>query len=133
MTDPRLRRFQAALVAALRRQVQHVVGGEEHRVGDCPGQAHLKNLQHREASKDPVITQGDESLAIRDGGAQPVGHPALALAWPECRFTIRQDSLTAWNALAGMRLSKATSPSGHCGKALPWKYQLLPLSARISP
>jgi hypothetical protein len=64
---------------------------------------------------------------------QPMGQPGFAVASPEFSCTIRHDSLTAWNALAGMPLSSDTSASGHCGYALPWKYQLLPLSARINP
>jgi hypothetical protein len=46
---------------------------------------------------------------------QPMEQPVLAFAAPESLFTIRQDSLTAWNALAGISLSKDTRPSGHCG------------------
>jgi hypothetical protein len=46
---------------------------------------------------------------------QPIGQPGFALAAPELLFTIRQDSLTAWKALAGMPLSSDTSASGHCG------------------
>lgn len=46
---------------------------------------------------------------------QPMGQPGLALAAPELLFTIRQDSLTAWNALAGIPLSNDTNASGHCG------------------
>jgi hypothetical protein len=46
---------------------------------------------------------------------QPMGQPVFAFAAPESLFTIRQDSLTAWNALAGIPLSSDTSPSGHCG------------------
>jgi hypothetical protein len=46
---------------------------------------------------------------------QPMGQPVLAFAAPESLFTIRQDSLTAWNALAGIPLSNDTSASGHCG------------------
>lgn len=46
---------------------------------------------------------------------QPMGQPALAFAAPESLFTIRHDSLTAWNAVAGISLSKDTSASGHCG------------------
>ncbi len=65
--------------------------------------------------------------------AQPIGQPAFAVASPDFLLTIRQDSLTAWNALAGIPLRSETSASGHCGYALPWKYQLLPLSARIRP
>jgi hypothetical protein len=44
-----------------------------------------------------------------------VSQPILAVARPESLFTIRQDSLTAWNALAGIPLSSDTSASGHCG------------------
>jgi hypothetical protein len=47
--------------------------------------------------------------------AQPIGQPGFAFATPELLFTIRQDSLTAWKALAGMPLSSDTSASGHCG------------------
>jgi hypothetical protein len=47
--------------------------------------------------------------------SQPMGQPVLAVARPESLFTIRQDSLTAWNALAGIPLSSDTSASGHCG------------------
>jgi hypothetical protein len=64
---------------------------------------------------------------------QPIGQPGLAAACPELGLTIRQDSFTAWKALAGICLSSDTRPSGHCGNALPWKYQFDPLSARISP
>lgn len=46
---------------------------------------------------------------------QPMGQPALAFAAPESLFTIRQDSLTAWSASAGIPLSSDTSASGHCG------------------
>jgi hypothetical protein len=46
---------------------------------------------------------------------QPMGQPALAFASPELLFTIRHDSLTAWKALAGIRLSSDTKASGHCG------------------
>jgi hypothetical protein len=48
-------------------------------------------------------------------GTQPIGQPAFAVASPECLFTIRQDSLTAWNALAGIPFRSETSASGHCG------------------
>jgi hypothetical protein len=64
---------------------------------------------------------------------QPIGQPRLALASPELRLTIRHDSSTAWKSLAGISFSSDTRASGHCGYALPWKNQLLPLSARISP
>jgi hypothetical protein len=57
----------------------------------------------------------------------------LAVAWPEFALVFRQDSSTASNALAGMRLSISTSESGHCGFAEPWKNQSEPLSARIIP
>jgi Cys-tRNA(Pro)/Cys-tRNA(Cys) deacylase len=66
-------------------------------------------------------------------GIQPIGQPGFAAARPESGLTIRQDSSTAWKAPAGICLSSETRPSGHCGYALPWKNQLLPLSARISP
>jgi hypothetical protein len=46
---------------------------------------------------------------------QPIGQPGLALASPSFLLTIRQDSLTAWNALAGMPFSSDTSAPGHCG------------------
>lgn len=46
---------------------------------------------------------------------QPIGQPGFAVASPEFLLTIRQDSLTAWNALAGIVLSSDTSASGHCG------------------
>jgi hypothetical protein len=46
---------------------------------------------------------------------QPIGQPGLAVASPEFLLTIRQDSLTAWNALPGIPLSSATSAPGHCG------------------
>jgi len=46
---------------------------------------------------------------------QPIGQPGFAVASPEFLLTIRQDSLTAWNALAGISLSSDTSASGHCG------------------
>jgi len=62
-----------------------------------------------------------------------IGQPGFAVASPEFLLTIRQASLTAWNALAGIPFSSVTSASGHCGYALPWKYQLLPLSAKIRP
>jgi len=35
-----------------------------------------------------------------------MGQPGLAAASPEPRLTIRQDSSTAWKALAGIRLKK---------------------------
>ena len=44
-----------------------------------------------------------------------------------------EDSSTASKALAGMVFSSSTSARGHAGSAVPPKYQLLPLSARISP
>jgi hypothetical protein len=47
--------------------------------------------------------------------SQPMGQPVLAFTAPESLFTIRQDSLTAWNAPAGIPLSNETSASGHCG------------------
>ena len=43
------------------------------------------------------------------------------------------DSSTASKALAGIFFSSSTSEIGHDGSAVPPKYQLLPLSARISP
>jgi hypothetical protein len=46
---------------------------------------------------------------------QPMGQPAFAFAAPESLFTIRHDSLTASNALAGISLSMDTRASGHCG------------------
>jgi hypothetical protein len=39
---------------------------------------------------------------------------------------MRQDVLTATKSLAGIRFSRDTRSSGHCGEALPPKYQLLP-------
>ncbi len=47
-------------------------------------------------------------------GRQPTGQPGFALASSEFLLTIRQDSLTAFNALAGMPLSSDTSAPGHC-------------------
>src|SRR5215469_7854193 len=74
-----------------------------------------------------------DKVAHTGRGLQPIQQPGLALTSPEFRLTIRQDVLTASKALAGMRLSSETRASGHCGKAVPPKYQLLPLSARIKP
>jgi Cys-tRNA(Pro)/Cys-tRNA(Cys) deacylase len=72
-------------------------------------------------------------IAARAPGGQPIGQPGFAAALPELGLTIRQDSSTAWKSRAGICLSSETSASGHCGYALPWKNQLLPLSARMSP
>ena len=44
-----------------------------------------------------------------------------------------EDSSTAWKALAGTVFSSSISEIGHEVSAVPPKYQLLPLSARISP
>ncbi len=46
---------------------------------------------------------------------QPIGQPGFAVASPEFLLTLRQDSLTAWNALAGIPFRSDTSASGHCG------------------
>src|ERR1700722_4128714 len=54
-------------------------------------------------------------------------------ACPECGSTMRDDSSTASNALAGTCLSSLTSAIGQFSSAVPPKYQLEPLSARISP
>ena len=54
-------------------------------------------------------------------------------ACPESGSTMRPDSSTASNALAGTCLSSSTSPIGQLGSAVPPKYQLEPLSARINP
>jgi hypothetical protein len=54
-------------------------------------------------------------------------------AWPEFAFTMSDDSSTAWKALAGICFNWSTSSSVQRVSAVPWKYQLLPLSARISP
>jgi hypothetical protein len=63
------------------------------------------------------------------GGAAETG----CTAWPELAFTMREDSSTAWKALAGICFNWSTSVSVQRVSAVPWKYQLLPLSARISP
>src|ERR1700721_3068177 len=62
-----------------------------------------------------------------------MGQPGLAWAWPELALTIRQDSFTAWKARAGICLSSEIRAPGQRGEVLPWKNQLLPLSARMSP
>ena len=65
------------------------------------------------------------------GGAG--GGGARVRTCPESDETISQDSSTASKALAGTRLSSSTKAIGHDESAVPPKYQLLPLSARISP
>ncbi len=54
-------------------------------------------------------------------------------AWPELGSTMSDDSSTASKALAGTVLSSSTRPIGQLGSAVPPKYQLEPLSARINP
>ena len=54
-------------------------------------------------------------------------------AWPELGSIIRPDSSTASNALGGTDFSSLTRASGQLSSAVPPKYQLEPLSARISP
>src|ERR1700685_2082101 len=63
----------------------------------------------------------------------PVTGPGNVLACPELGLTMSDDSSTAWNVLAGTFFSSLTSDGGHAFVAAPPKYQLLPLSARISP
>ena len=75
------------------------------------------------------------ALARRpDGRAwlQPFGQWAVD-ASPEFGLTSRHDSSTATKSLAGICFIISTRAIGHCGKALPWKYQSLPLSASIRP
>ena len=59
--------------------------------------------------------------------------PGKLDACPESGLTMREDSSTASKALAGTCFNSSTSDSGHDGSAEPPKYQLLPLSARMSP
>ena len=54
-------------------------------------------------------------------------------AWPELGSIMSPDSSTASNALAGTCLSSSTSALGQLPSAVPPKYQLEPLSARIRP
>ncbi len=54
-------------------------------------------------------------------------------ACPELGSIIKDDSSTASNALAGTCLNSSTSARGQLSSAVPPKYQLEPLSARISP
>ena len=54
-------------------------------------------------------------------------------ACPELGSIMSPDSSTASNALAGTCLSSLTSALGQLSSAVPPKYQLEPLSARISP
>src|SRR5580693_1433379 len=54
-------------------------------------------------------------------------------ACPELGSIIRDDSSTASNALAGTCLSSLTRSAGQPPSAVPPKYQLDPLSARIKP
>ena len=53
-------------------------------------------------------------------------------AWPEFGSIISADSSTASNALAGTVLSSSISEIGQLSSAVPPKYQLEPLSARIN-
>src|SRR5271168_389048 len=54
-------------------------------------------------------------------------------ACPEFGSIMSDDSSTASNALAGTVLSSSTRDRGQLSSAVPPKYQLEPLSARISP
>ncbi len=67
------------------------------------------------------------------GAAIPVAGPGKLDACPESGLTMSEDSSTASKALAGTCLSSWMSDGGQDGSAEPPKYQLLPLSARMSP
>jgi len=69
------------------------------------GEVHATKAQQQITSARPRCTRV----------SQPIGQPGLAVASPEFLLTIRQDSLTAWNALPGILLSSATNAPGHCG------------------
>jgi hypothetical protein len=85
----------------------------------------LESAEHSDHQKIAAL-QGEVSAAAKHKKLtaarqrcgqlpQPIGQPVLAFAAPESPLTMRQDSLTAWNALAGIPLSSDTSASGHCG------------------
>ena len=69
-------------------------------------------LEAQAANKQRKLTT---ALLRCTQNTQPMEQPRFGFAAPELLFTIRQDSLTAWKALAGMPLSSDTSASGHCG------------------
>src|ERR1700733_10604396 len=67
------------------------------------------------------------------GSEEQCGAPPSWRACPELGSIINDDSSTASNALAGTSLSSSTRAIGQLSSAVPPKYQLDPLSARISP
>lgn len=75
---------------------------------------------------------GDDALGGGWGAGAADGGGAVFTA-PEPGSTIRDDSSTASNAPAGIRLSSLTKASLQRSSADPWKYQSEPLSARIRP
>ncbi len=68
-----------------------------------------------------------------DAQFTPTPSPPVFPTCPELGSTINDDSSTASNALAGTCLSSSTRAMGQFGSAVPPKYQLEPLSARINP
>jgi hypothetical protein len=70
--------------------------------------------------------------AAEAGAGQPFGQWEVE-ACAELGLTSRHDSSTATKSFAGICFIMSTSVIGHWGKALPWKYQSLPLSASIRP
>jgi uncharacterized protein involved in copper resistance len=65
------------------------------------------------AKADHQVTSAPTATMAASRVIHPIGQPGLAVASPELLLTIRHDSLTAWNALAGIPLSSDTSAPGH--------------------
>jgi len=97
------------LHAAISKQSKQISGLERVENSDNHKLAALQNEVG--ANKHKKLTAALHCTQL----PQPIWQPGLAVASPELLLTMRQDSLTAWNAPAGIPFSRDTSASGHCG------------------
>ncbi len=93
--------------------------------GACERQSPGRAVEAVAEGEHPAVRRPPAGSRDRPRRAPPPG--------PSSGLTMSDDSSTASKALAGMFFSSSTSACGHAGSAVPPKYQLLPLSARISP
>ena len=89
-------------------------------------------MEPRNGSQNEKMPPSEATMRYPGPDEQSTDAPSCR-ACPELGSTINDDSSTASNALAGTVLSSSTRARGQLSSAVPPKYQLDPLSARIRP
>src|SRR5271157_3270226 len=89
-------------------------------------------MEPRNGSQNENTPPSEATMRYPGADEQSTDAPSWR-ACPELGSTISDDSSTASNALAGTVFSSSTRERGQVSSAVPPKYQLDPLSARIKP